>query len=622
MTAKNAKTAIIYARYSTDRQTDVSIETQVELCQSFIEDRGWQLVDTYSDRAVSGSDYMTRPGIQRVLERITSGKVDLVLCVTVDRISRDAEHGNRFLKRLRYHNTELWTVYGGSSVTDIEMSLRVTLSQELIAQIRFRTREGMKTAVRRGKATTCLAYGYRVKLEYDAHGERIPGLREVDPVQAEIVQEIFRSYAGGMSPSAIAVELNRRGIPGPRAAAWRDTAIRGHVDRGTGILNNELYLGRAIWNRREYRKNPDTERRIARHNDSDDWVVDERPELRIIPDDLWSAVKRRQLGVRGEFERTLSNPLNRTHRPSYLLSGLLECAECGGPYAVMAKGRYGCTNHKKKIPLAILGGDCCGNHKTILRKELEDRVLTCIPAALVHMDVFRRTVDKVRQSELAEQKTAAQQAKDIEAALQRNKREQEGIIAQMSQRAAEGRRAIAAFDDQLDRLDEEREELERQLASAPSMDKPVSDAERLATLRDEINEDTVRTVIHAMLYMMRDHADTQTKQPLIGIIRQLIQKVVVASTPGRQPPALEVHGRIASILAAMETAQLMEAKFKAMVDQDVLARQLSGELDTEDKKQKLLAGYAEELSRKRLEWQQIQVSVVAGAGFEPAAFRL
>lgn len=592
MTAKNAKTAIIYARYSTDRQTDVSIETQVELCQSFLEDRGWQLVDTYSDRAVSGSDYMTRPGIQRVLERITSGKVDLVLCVTVDRISRDAEHGNGFLKRLRYHNTELWSVYGGSSVTDIEMSLRVTLSQELIAQIRYRTREGMKTAVRRGKATTCLAYGYRVKLEYDAHGERIPGLREVDPVQAEIVQEIFGLYANGVSPSAIAVALNMKGIPGPRGIRWRDTAIRGHVDRGTGILNNELYVGRVVWNRREYRKNPDTERRIARHNDSDDWVVDERPDLRIIPDKLWSAVKRQQGAVREEFARTASNQLNKSHRPSYLLSGLLECSECGGPYAVMAKGRYGCTNHKKKIPLDVLGGACCDNHKTILRKELEDRVLTCIPAALVHMDIFRRTVDKVLQSELAEQKTAAHQAKDIEAALQRNKREQEGIIAQISQRAAEGRRAIAAFDDQLDRLDEEREELERQLASAPSMDKPVSDAERLATLHDEINEDTVRTVIHAMLYMMRDHADPQAKQPLIGIIRQLIQKVVIASTPGRQPPALEVHGRIASILAAMETAQAMEAKFRAMVDQDVLARQLSGELDTEDKKQKLLAVYA------------------------------
>lgn len=80
-----------------------------------------------------------------------------------------------------------------------------------------------------------------------------------------------------------------------------------------------------------------------------------------------------------------------------------------------------------------------------------------------------------------------------------------------------------------------------------------------------------------MLYMMRDHADTQTKRPLISIIRQLIHKVAIASTPGRQPPALELHGRIASILAAIETAQIMEAKFTAMVDQWPAA----GFLDTE-----------------------------------------
>ena len=54
--------------------------------------------------------------------------------------------------------------------------------------------------------------------------------------------------------------------------------------------------------------------------------------------------------------------------------------------------------------------------------------------------------------------------------------------------------------------------------------------------------------------MMRDHADNQTKQPIIGIIRQFIQEVVIASTPGRPSAALEVHIRIASILAAMDVA--------------------------------------------------------------------
>ncbi len=95
---------------------------------------------------------------------------------------------------------------------------------------------------------------------------------------------------------------------------------------------------------------------------------------------------------------------------------------------------------------------------------------------------------------------------------------------------------------------------------------------------------TVRTVIHSMIYLMRDHADMATKQPLIGNIRQLIQKVVINRTAGREPAALEVHGRIASILAAMQTAQMMEAKFTAMVDQDLMARQMSGEIDMEQKR--------------------------------------
>lgn len=86
---------------------------------------------------------------------------------------------------------------GGTTVTDIEMSLCVNSSQELIEQIRYRTREGMETAVRKGKTTTCLAYGYKIKLEYNDNGDRIPGLREIGPAQAEIVRWILEQYANG-----------------------------------------------------------------------------------------------------------------------------------------------------------------------------------------------------------------------------------------------------------------------------------------------------------------------------------------------------------------------------------------------------------------------------------------
>lgn len=129
--------------------------------------------------------------------------------------------------------------------------------------------------------------------------------------------------------------------------------------------------------------------------------------------------------------------------------------DCSGPYAVMAKNRSGWTNHKKRIPLEALGGACCSNQKSILRKELEDRVLACLPAALVHVDVFKRTSASVLQSELAAQQTAGHHARDLKSELDRNKRDQQAIINQITQRERGGRRQLPALEDMLDRFDEE-----------------------------------------------------------------------------------------------------------------------------------------------------------------------
>ena len=163
-------------------------------------------------------------------------------------------------------------------------------------------------------------------------------------------------HADGMSPRDIALLLNEEKVTGPRGRKWRDTAIRGHVGRGTGILNNESYIGRMVWNRRQYRKNPQTEKRTARANDASEWVLAEVPQMRIISDELWSRVKDRQKEIGELFDFGQSNRLNATHRPEYLLSQLLECEECGGPYAISGKDRYSCTNRKKRLPIDELGG--------------------------------------------------------------------------------------------------------------------------------------------------------------------------------------------------------------------------------------------------------------------------
>jgi DNA invertase Pin-like site-specific DNA recombinase len=133
------KNVLLYARYSTDRQDEVSIETQVELGTTFNDERGWKLVEVFTDAAVSGTSFKSRPGIQALLKRCERGDIDIVLCVTLDRISRDVEHSAGILKMLNHRDIELWTVHGGGRVTDMEVGIRAVLSQELIEQIRYRT---------------------------------------------------------------------------------------------------------------------------------------------------------------------------------------------------------------------------------------------------------------------------------------------------------------------------------------------------------------------------------------------------------------------------------------------------------------------------------------------------
>ena len=75
-------------------------------------------------------------------------------------------------------------------------------------------------------------------------------------------------------------------------------------------------------------------------------------------------------------------------------------------------------------------------------------------------------------------------------------------------------------------------------------------------------------------------------------------------------------------MASMDVIDVLQQQFFTAAQNDLMTRMASGEIDTEAKKNKLIEAYIDALSRKLPEWENLQVSVVAGAGFEPAAFRL
>ena len=235
------------------------------------------------------------------------------------------------------------------------------------------------------------------------------------------------------------------------------------------------------------------------------------------------------------------------------------------------------------------------------------------------MGLFDDLAGQARQNLAASVRKEPDERLRISGELKAAEQEQRQIIQQISDRAAEGRPRLAALDDMLDAIEDRRAGLEARLSQAPEEE---DFGEKIGKLKAEVSPQAVELIINSAFYYMREHADTETKQPFINIVRQFIQKVVIGKTPGHQPASLEVHGRIASILAAMETATMMEKQFEALKRHDYLEKLRAGELDVETKRKKLLDAYAEELSVRRLEWQNIQVSVVAGAGFEPAAFRL
>ena len=80
-----------------------------------------------------------------------------------------------------------------------------------------------------------------------------------------------------MSPKRIASNLNAEGVPSPSGGNWSQSTINGNRKRGTGILNNELYVGRLVWNRLHYVKDPDTGKRVSRLNPPSDKPPTELP---------------------------------------------------------------------------------------------------------------------------------------------------------------------------------------------------------------------------------------------------------------------------------------------------------------------------------------------------------
>lgn len=332
--------AVIYARYSSDRQREASIEDQIRLCAERAQREGWKVVQHYTDHALSGASLM-RPGIQALMRDAREESFEVVIAESLDRISRDQEDIAGLYKRLRFAGVAMLTLSEGQ-IGELHIGLKGTMGALYLKDLADKTRRGLRGRIEAGRSGGGNSYGYDVVPEFTAAGEPERGARAINEREAAIVRRIFADYAAGKSPKAIALALNAEHVPGPSGKAWGPSTINGNWRRGTGVLNNELYVGRLVWNRLTYIKNPDTGKRVSRLNPEDEWIIRDVPELRLIEDALWNKVKDRQ-GVLRKLPE-----FHRKQRPRLLLSGLLKCGVCGGGFSKVSQTHYGCSTARNK----------------------------------------------------------------------------------------------------------------------------------------------------------------------------------------------------------------------------------------------------------------------------------
>ena len=453
----------------------------------------------------------------------------------------------------------LHTVATGE-ITPMHVGMLGTMAQMYLKDLAEKTRRGQLGRALKGRIPGGKAYGYEVlPADHDGAGER-----RINPAEAAVVQRIFALFAAGTSPSAIAKQLNAEGVPGPDGRDWRDTTIRGQLDRGTGILNNALYAGRLEWNRCSYVKDPRTGKRVARPNPRAQWEIVPVPELRIVDDALWDAVKERQAEVRLVMSRDADgNALNGGHRQKYLLSGLLAYGVCGGGFTIINAHDYGCATHRSK--------GTCDNHRRIRRDELERRVLDGLKHRLLAPEMveeFARAFhDEVNR---------------LAAERSQGRAEDEGRLEAVRRKIASMIRAIEdglyqpSMKARMAELETDKAALAERLAAAPEPPKVRLHPNLAGVYREKV------AALEQALF------DPSIKAEAAAVVRSQIERIML--TPG-EGGALEVRlqGDLARILQMCEAGERKDKRPRT----NVPGRELS-----------VVAGACNHLCRTSMAWTQ------------------
>ena len=303
------KTAVIYARYSSDSQTEQSIEGQLRVCEEYAQKNNILILNTYIDRAMTGTND-NRPDFQRMIKDSSRKEWNYVLVYKLDRFSRNKYETAIHKKTLKDNGVKVLSAMEnipdtpeGIILESLLEGMNVYYSAELSQKVKRGMRETRLKGFYQGGG---LPYGYKV----------VDRKVVIDETRAETVRFMYDSYSKGITVKTMIAELTAKGILYKGKPFAPNTVY--------GILGNEKYSG-------SYRK--------------DDEIIDNiYPQL--IPTDTYQKV--RDKAEKNKFGK-------RNIKTVYLLRHKVKCGYCGRPISAETgtarngevKRYYKCIGRKK-----------------------------------------------------------------------------------------------------------------------------------------------------------------------------------------------------------------------------------------------------------------------------------
>ena len=366
--------AALYLRVSTGRQAeqDLSIPDQKKQTKAWCEARGWEVVAEYVEPGASAMDDK-RPEFQRMVERACDGEraFDVVVVHSFSRFFRDAFGLEFYVRKLAKHNVKLMSMTQelGEDPAQVMMRQVIALFDE------YQSRENAKHVIRAMKENTRQGFwnGSRPPLGYKAvdaemRGQRIKRKLAVDPVEAELVQQIFRLFLEGDSGSGpmgikiLTIWLNARGYRTRGGACWGVGQIH-------GLLTNPVYAGRLRFNRVEHK--------TGRVKPESDHVHSDVPSIidAAVFERVQAQLKARNPRVAAP--RAITGPI--------LLTGLAFCATCGGGMTLRTgTSRSGDVHRYYTCTTQARSGKCACKGRSMRMDKLDGLVTSHLADNLLH----------------------------------------------------------------------------------------------------------------------------------------------------------------------------------------------------------------------------------------------